>query len=277
MRKVEEAGLTDLKDKTLELPVSGFDASARVKELEAELSRWKSVFDSSRLLVGHELIRPVTAIEGYLDLLESELKGQLNEKSRGYIEKVRASAKRLKDIADSFIQMLMLDREDELRIGKDKVNVVELVRMVADRYVRSGTPIEIKCTGSIDPIVVPRKYLEVVLENVISNAIDHGKSKEPIEVSIYTQEDRRGENGRQILMIEITDRGSGIPEKNVLSVFAPFYKLDESGGHGLGLTLVKNLLYVMGGNISIKSREGEGTTATIVLPYCSPKSQEMVK
>jgi len=238
----------------------------RVKGLEEELARWKSMFDASRMLIGHEVVRPLTAIEGYLDLLEAELEEGSVEGGRKYIGKIRDAMNRLKDISDSFVQMLMIDRENSARVGRDRVRIEELIPEIIRRVGGEGLDVKLDIAPEIPPLSVCRRYLEVVLENIISNAVDHGSSNVPLEIKAFIQEERRGDSRGQILIVEIKDGGEGIPQDKVDEVFDPFYKLDDKGV-GLGLTLVKNLLYVMGGNISIKSKEGEGTKVTITLPY----------
>lgn len=238
----------------------------RVRELETELARWKSMFDASRMLIGHEIVRPLTAIEGYLDLLEAELDSGSGNSGREYLKKIRNATRRLQDISDSFVQMLMIDKENSGNIGREKVRIGELVQDVISRFDNKALKVRLKISPDIPPLSVCKRYLEVVLENIISNAMEHADRASPLEIEAFIQEERRGDSSGKLLIVEIRDRGTGIPQDKVGEIFSPFYKLDDKG-MGLGLTLVKNLLYVMGGNISINSREGEGTKVTIALPY----------
>jgi signal transduction histidine kinase len=89
-----------------------------------------------------------------------------------------------------------------------------------------------------------------------------------VEVGVERTADRRGAAAGDLLKIRVTDHGGGIPEEFIKGVFKPFVKVreDVSRGTGLGLTLVRSLVELQGGNVFIKSEENKGTTVYVTIP-----------
>lgn len=105
--------------------------------------------------------------------------------------------------------------------------------------------------------------LKQVLLNLIDNAIKYSEPGTPIILNVH----RRGQEG----IIQVCDRGYGIPLQHQSRIFERFYRVDESrnhatGGTGLGLSIVKTLIEGMGGNVSVRSKLGEGSVFTVTLP-----------
>lgn len=108
--------------------------------------------------------------------------------------------------------------------------------------------------------------LKQVLLNLIDNAIKYSEIDTPIAFKLNQLEDRA--------IVEVCDRGYGIPLQQQARIFERFYRVDESrshttGGCGLGLSIVKTLVEGMGGSVSVQSKLGEGSTFTISLPMYS--------
>jgi len=123
-------------------------------------------------------------------------------------------------------------------------------------------------------VLVRRSCLEIVLDNLISNALKHGRSSEPVRVTAEVKADRRAVAKRDMLMIRVTDNGRGIPDREIKEIFDPFYRGNvgrDSHGLGLGLALVRNVMNIMMGNIHIESEQGKGTVATVCLPIPEDK------
>ena len=103
----------------------------------------------------------------------------------------------------------------------------------------------------------------LVLGNIMDNALKYGRTaSRPVEVSLRKE--------GPFAVLEVTDFGPGIPEKDLRFVFEPFYRVDRSRssipGYGLGLSLCKRIVEMHGGNISLTSDLGKGTRVTIKLP-----------
>ena len=137
-----------------------------------------------------------------------------------------------------------------------------------------------KIDPQMQPIRVRRKHLEVVLDNLISNALKHSGNRAPVTVDAEIIRERRGSIGENVLLVSIVDEGVGIPENEIEEIFNPFYKGDSdrrAGGLGLGLALVKNIIDIMGGEIRVSSSPGEGTKVTISVPLRGDSHSREVK
>ncbi|HEY4552837.1 MAG TPA: ATP-binding protein [Bacillaceae bacterium] len=206
----------------------------------------------------HELKTPLTVIESYASLLKRRGKSQpeLFDES---VEAIHSEANRMKELTQ---QLLLLARHDakwdvDLQEVELQEVAVQSVNMFRTAYARD---ISLDLAG--DPRVkadLPK--LKQLLFILMDNAQKY--SDAPISVTV------RAEDGYGVL--EVSDRGIGIPEKELEKVFDRFYRVDKartrkSGGVGLGLSLAKELAGVMNADIRLTSQEGKGTIAVIRLP-----------
>ncbi len=243
------------------------DAEEELASLRRELARCRGLFDSARLVVGHEFAKPLTSLSGYLELLEERLGPDAGEKERAYVGKMRDSIGRLEELVESFVQMLRVEEGAGELQAFERIDVAALVERVRKRFDERASLIEVSIEDSVPPVLVRRRCLEVVLENLVSNAIKYGAG--PIRVTASFAGDRRGETKNAILVLTVEDRGAGIPEDKLEAVFTPFVRLENRGdrpGLGLGLAVVKSVVSIMGAEIRLRSRPGEGTMVTVVIP-----------
>ena len=262
------AGVTDTKQKTKAGSVID-ETGKDIDVLQSELAKYRTVFDSARLIVGHELKRPLTSIIGYVELLENSLEGSLGEKEQHYCGKVKEAAARLEEIAESFIQMLRFDLKDERSRALDRLNIRRLVENVKSRFGEDGERIKIAIDDDLPQVYMKRSYLEIIIGNLVSNAIKYGDETKPVRVTAALQRERRGSSNRELLMISVEDHGNGIPEDRIEEAFDPFCRLEEfkdSSSLGLGLALVKSILAIVDGEVHVKSKPGAGTTVQITVP-----------
>jgi signal transduction histidine kinase len=244
------------------------DVGRELEALREELAKYRSIFDSARLVVGHELTRPLTSISGYVELLESELDHSLGEKERRYCHKIKEAVDRLENIIESFVQMLRFDTDTTSGDEVEMVNIHNLVERVRSRFGDHASRIENAVDSGLGAVRL-RRSIDIVIENLVSNAIKHSGSTEPVLVTASIRRERRGTSDRRLLIMSIEDRGAGIPEDRIKDVFDPFCRLGDSrgaGNLGLGLALVKSIIAIMDGEIHIKSEPGNGTCVTFTIP-----------
>ena len=245
------------------------EAQKELDTLRREVDRYKLVFDSARMLIGHEYIKPLTAISGYVELLETELGERKGEKETRYIEKVERAVVRLEELIDSTVQMLHMGPKVERIYSVEHVDVRELVERVRSRMGESAGRVRNLVPAEMDDLPLRRRGLEVVIENLVSNALKHSGDSSEVDVGASVIEDRRSASGGRLLLVKVEDRGEGIPEDELKKIFDPFYRRGKpasADGIGLGLALVKSVITIMNGDINIKSTVGEGTTVTFTIP-----------
>ncbi len=247
------------------------DARAEIDGLRRELARYRGVFDSARLVVGHELAKPLTAASGYLDLLEERRGASFDERDRAYIAKMRSSFARLGELVDAFVDMLRAEHEAGDLGVVERVDVRELAEAVRGRFESASARISLNLPANPPPIVARRRCIEVVLENLVSNAVKHGEGR-PVAVTVALAKSGGGAPAEHLLTITVEDRGAGIPEDQIESIFTPFFRVEngkKQDGLGLGLALVKSIVAIINGEIRVRSKPGEGTAVTVVVPVMS--------
>jgi two-component system sensor histidine kinase VicK len=242
------------------------------KELDAlreEIGKYQIVFDSARLIVGHEFVKPLTSISGYVELIEEQLASSIDDRNGKYFQKTKEAIGRLESLVEVFVQMLRFDNRIEQMHDLERTSLRCLVDRVVERFGESGRFIENAVGDDIQELYLGRTSIEMVLENLISNAIKSSTGSTPVRVTAALRRERRGAAKKQLLMVSVEDHGVGIPEHEIKDVFNPFYRIGgtkDTGGLGLGLSLVKSIITIIKGDIHIKSAVGEGTTVTFSVP-----------
>ncbi|MBN3910958.1 MAG: HAMP domain-containing histidine kinase [Nostoc sp. NMS1] len=248
------------------------NAPSEVKELAQTLtmllSRLSQSWEQEREFVSnvsHELRTPLTIVHGYL---QSVLRRQnnLTQTQQEALETAASEAERTIRLLQDLLDLARADNGYLYFQMKSYVlnDLVEEVVMMAKKY----SDRIIKIESKLDRIDVKADYIRLkqVLLNLIDNAIKYSEADTPIVLKLNQLEDRA--------IIQVCDKGYGIPLQQQARIFERFYRVDESrshttGGCGLGLSIVKTLVEGMGGSVSVQSKLGEGSTFTISLPTYS--------
>jgi len=218
--------------------------------------------------LNHELRTPLNGIMGMIELVGM---GENSEEQKEYLELARQSGEALLNIVNNSLDMAKLGR------GKMKVEQIEFQPLkLIQQIIKTHEPaaqnkqIRLLCHADLaipDVLTGDPLRLRQVLDNLLSNAI---KFTEQGEVQLQMDvEEQRGDT--VILVFTIHDTGIGIPENKINQLFEAFTQTDVSharkfGGSGLGLTICKELLELMNGQISVESIEGKGTKFEVTLP-----------
>ncbi len=236
--------------------------NARLFRLAQDASRAKSDFVA---IVSHELRTPLSAIEGYVGLLEEGIGGPLTETQREYVSAVGRSAEHLLRLIEQIITFARLEGDHE-HLDLEEVELKEFLEETASLArplaTRSGLPLEMVLPTDGCRIVTDGRKLSQVVINLLTNAIkftDDGTVRLEAEVS----------DGETV--IRVRDTGIGIPHDKLTEIFEPFRQIERPrtrkvGGTGIGLSLVRRLTRLMGGEVAVESEEGRGTTFTVRLP-----------
>ncbi|KST67394.1 sensor histidine kinase [Mastigocoleus testarum] len=244
------------------------NAPSEVRELAKTcnmmLSRLSESWEKERQFVSnisHELRTPLAIVHGYLQSVLRR-KQNLTETQKEALETAASEAETTIRLLEDLLELARADSGHlHLKIQYYVLNdivaeVVEMARQHSNRL--------IKIEGGNNIIEVKTDYnrLKQILLNLIDNAVKYSPANQPITLSIFRQ-------GSEVI-IQICDRGYGIPLQHQSRIFERFYRVDEArnraGGTGLGLSIVKTLVEQMGGNISVRSKQGEGSTFTVSLP-----------
>ncbi len=251
-----------VQDRTKEL----LSANARLQELD----KLKSAFVS---IVSHELRTPMTSIRGYVDNMLDGLAGPLTEKQRHYLNRVKVNADRLTHMIAELLDLsrieagrveLLLSNVDLRQLAGEVVE--EFQRVTAERGIRLAlrTPSGLPCVPG------DRNKLHQVLTNLIGNATKFTPSGGHIDVHIDAPDSGW-------LRVTITDTGCGIPAEELPRIFEKFFRGSsiplESRGAGLGLAIVRTLIELHGGMVSVESVPGQGSRFSFALPTEARQSE----
>ncbi|NBJ97216.1 sensor histidine kinase [bacterium 1xD8-48] len=210
--------------------------------------------------VSHEFKTPLSAIEGYATLLQK--KDLSEEKRQGYTKKILYNTRRLSTLTSNILLLSRLDNQ-EIGIKKESFCLDEQLREILLLLEDGWTEKKLELEIDLDAVDYygNKDLLAHVWQNILSNAIKFSPEHGIIHILL------RRENGS--LITSITDNGIGMSEDIMRRVFEKFYQGDlsrSSQGNGLGLALAKRIVNLHGGDISVSSKEGKGTTFTVSLP-----------
>jgi signal transduction histidine kinase len=216
-------------------------------------------------LVSHELRTPLTSIIGYLELVLDD-EEELSEEARRFLEVVERTAKRLLRLVGD---MLFVAQVEAGRLSLES-HAVDLERVTSESVEaarpaaeRSGVELTLQ-VEPVPPIQGDRDRFGQMLDNLISNALKFTPDDGRVDVRLADGGDRA--------IVEVSDTGMGIPDAEQQRLFERFFRASSATsravpGAGLGLTIVKTIVEAHGGNVSLTSVEGEGTTVRVELPY----------
>lgn len=239
-----------------------FDEFDSIKE---NLNKMASELQKSEVLktdfisnVSHELKTPIAIIKSYSALLERE---QDPEKRAEYRHQISTASTRLSDLVGNILKLNKLENQS-LTIERETLRLNEMLEecIVSFESVIEKKGLLLEC--DIDEIVISssRSYLEIVWNNLISNAIKFTEEGGTISVSAKWVDG--------CAVVKVSDTGCGIDAETGKHIFDKFYQGDTSHaseGNGLGLALVKKVIDNIGGEISVFSELGKGTSFTIKL------------
>lgn len=223
-----------------------------IERLDRTFARQKQfVADAS-----HELKTPLTVISSYAGMLKRW--GRNDESVRDEaIDAIAKEAVRLQNLTKSMLMLAEAEQEDWLKLEMfDVVQVVdELATMLQTTFQR---PIRVKALSKVVRMSGDKDKIRQLLVILLDNAIKY--SKEPIDISITLM--------KNIVKIEVKDKGMGIPENEIPHLFERFYRVDgarsrTTGGVGLGLSIAKRIVDLHEGKIDVFSLQNLGTTITL--------------
>jgi len=226
---------------------------------ERELGQLKSRFVS---MASHEFRTPLTSILSSVSLIDMmNLKGK-HENQKKYISRIESSVDNMISILNDFLSLEKLE-SGKVSTAKQEMNFLEFIDEIKDDIsptAKAGQSFEHLHIGEATIQADPH-LMKNILINLLSNAIKYSPEKSVITIS--------SEKSETALVISIADRGIGIPVEDQKHMFTRFFRANNATnikGTGLGLTIVKRYLELMGGSISFVSEENEGTTFTINIP-----------
>jgi len=219
--------------------------------------------------MSHELRTPLNSIIGYSELLLDQMFGKLNEKQRKQLDVIYSNGNALLDLINDILDLSKIEA-GKIGLRNETLSMSELIEgvkvsimpLLKNKRQVLETEIEPELKVFADELRVKQ-----CLNNLLSNAIKFSSEEGKILVRV------RRKDGKVETCVK--DRGRGIPPDKLNSIFQPFYRVDGSttadvGGTGLGLTITRMLVEMMGGDLWVESQEGKGSNFYFTLPIEPP-------
>jgi two-component system, OmpR family, phosphate regulon sensor histidine kinase PhoR len=243
------------------------EAWAEQRSMEIESLKKNETFRKEFLQnLSHEFKTPVFAIQGYVDTL---LQGAMEDPdtNKRFLEKTAKNTERLVTLLKDLDEISKLER-GELKLNKEYFVIQDLVKEVFESLFWKAEQQNISFSfkkGCEQPMTVfaDKEKMRQVLNNLVDNSIKYGKHGGTVVASMYNTDDRN-------ILVEISDDGMGVSEKNLNRIFERFFRTSEgrgrdSAGSGLGLAICKHIIEAHGHSIHVRSKEDVGTTIGFTL------------
>ena len=212
--------------------------------------------------VSHELKTPLHAISGYAELMKAGMVPR--EDMIRFSEKIYSETQRLVRLVEDILRLSRLD-EGAADMQWETVDLYAAAREKVTELTAAAELSQVKLTleGSAGEIRAIPQLISAIVFNLVDNAIKYNRPGGSVTIRVTPEE--------EAVTLEVRDTGIGIPEAHQERVFERFYRVDKShskavGGTGLGLSIVKHAVRILGAQLRLESREGEGTAITIRFP-----------
>lgn len=230
-----------------------------INRMAAELSKSEVLKTNFIANVSHEIKTPLNLIQNYAALIQDE-NTPLQDR-REYTEHLIFASKKLSALVGNILKLNKLENQ-KLSVSKKKIRLGDMVTNILLQFEESLDKKELELICDIDDVVIysDESYIDIILNNLISNAIKFTDKGGTLSVSLKNSVD-------SVLFI-ISDTGCGMTPEIGANIFEKFYQGDTShsqDGNGLGLALVKKVIDIIGGGISVESEVGKGSTFTVKL------------
>lgn len=241
------------------VPELGTIASLHDISYLKELDKMKGDFVNT---VSHDLRSPLTAILGYVELIERA--GKVNAQQAEFIKRVKTSVHATTNLIDDLLNLgrVEVGALDEQTPVNMKLLVVNAMTNLQPLVQEKSQTMRMGKTASMPPVQGSRTQLGQLVDNLLGNAVKYTPAGGKVRVTLNEEQNQ--------VILRVTDSGRGIPLEEQTRVFEKFYRASNVGketqGTGLGLSIVKTIVDNHHGRIWVESRPGEGSVFTVVLP-----------
>jgi len=268
------------------------ERSAELEQLSAELYRANRAKSEFLANVSHELRTPLAAIIGFVDLLRDGAYGELTPRQKGPVERIESSANHLRDLVEQVLDLAKMaagrfDVHTELL--KLRPFVIDVAAEVEPLVIEKGLMFSIAVPATLPRIATDPAHLRQILVNLLGNAIKFTvRGNIAVRAAVVNDGEvtrlAASANRRPLLStggpwvaLQVTDTGVGLAEADHERIFEEFEQVNAGPrgdsmrrGTGLGLSISRRLARLLGGDITLESAVGRGSTFTVWLPADTP-------
>ena len=238
-----------------------------------EVERQRNEFVST---ASHELRTPITAMEGYMELIENDKICKIDDKAKDYVSKARSTAKGMSNLVKNLLAVTKIE-EGKIQTNITRFSIHDLAAEVVEAMGGAAKNKDLylkiveapnqkirgeKAVGRSLNVIADKEQIREVLYNLVENGLKF-TVEGGVTISIAYDND--------YATLEVADTGMGIPAEGQKHLFEKFYRVDntatrEVGGTGLGLFITRSIVEMFGGNIWVESQVGKGTKFYFTIP-----------
>lgn len=258
------------------------EANMRIIEAEKKTSTAHSTEQAEVVAsISQELRQPMSSIVGYTDLLLGESVGILGALQRKFVERIKASTERIGALIDDLIQVTTLESGlNELKPESVDLNVIidNAMSYTSSQVREKNISLHLDLPKNVAPIYADREALQQILIHLLQNA----GAASPLEGTVRLKVQTKAEDGKEYVLIQVSDTGGGIPTEDLQRVFTRLYRADNVliqgvGDTGVGLSIAKTLTEAQKGRIWVESEQGVGSTFSVLLPIAKNAAMKTVE
>jgi signal transduction histidine kinase len=248
------------RTRELELALQGEQAAR--KEAEAA-NRIKSELFAR---LSHEFRTPLHAVSGYLEILQQNIHGNLNEEQRRDVERIHQAQEHLLTLVNMILDFAKLEG-GPIELSMAEIPIEETLRgaeaLVAPQFAKKGVRYAHRPGDAELSVFADREKVQQIVVNLLANAVKFTSAGGVVELDWRVED--------ETLLVRVRDTGVGVPEDKIEQIFEPFVQLRApgsvpTGGTGLGLAISRDLARAMGGDVTASSTVGIGSVFALTLP-----------
>lgn len=238
-------------------------SNKELRDLTVKLENANHELESFSYSVSHDLRAPLRAVDGFSSILQEDFAGQLNDKGRDYIQRIRAANDRMRQLIDDLLQLSRIIRTSQKIEG---INLSAMAARIIEAFINMESKRQVTFKIAENMVVFADSHLlHIAMENLIGNAWKY-TSKEPHAVIEVGMSYDRNLNSS---IYYVKDNGVGFDPRNKNRLFTPFQRLHsehEFEGTGIGLATVQRVIHRHNGKIWAESSPANGATFFFTLP-----------
>jgi two-component system sensor histidine kinase CpxA len=260
------------RQKAVDTPLVGDELRGLVRDFDNMAERLQSMVDAQRLLlrdVSHELRSPLARLSVALELAREEAQPEVEE----HLARMERETAQLNTLIGQLLSLSHMESAQRIADAR-QISLTALIdRLLPDaKYEaqrRNGT---VQVSGAAPcPVQGDPELLYRALENIVRNAIAYTAENTTVEIALASHT----ADGQTFAVVRVMDRGPGVPEKELETIFRPFHRLDaarqrSTGGSGVGLAIADRAVRLHAGHLSASNRPGGGLIVEMRLPCATP-------
>jgi signal transduction histidine kinase len=215
-------------------------------------------------VLGHELKSPLAAVDGFLQLLQNRSLGDDLDAYEEVLRRGRGRIQGMFKLIGDLLDMTRIESGQKERV-LETIDLVEIARSAVELQHGEADQRGIVCEiENVDPVPIraDRGEMEMVFNNLVSNAVKYNRDRGRVDIAILAENDR--------VQIRVADTGIGLTEQEAEKLFGEFVRIRNEKtrnihGSGLGLSIIKKIADLYNGDVSVSSRPDEGSTFTVAL------------